>query len=78
MGQRENILWSLCRWFAAAAPAILSTFFSRFRCALRVIFKIPAASLSTFAARLGCTFPVFCEIAGTASMFSHNMSPVFR
>jgi len=56
----------------------LSAFFPGFRGTLRVIFKIPAAALPTFAARLGCTFPVFCEIAGTASMFSHNMSPVFR
>jgi hypothetical protein len=59
-------------------PGYFVRLFSGFRGTLRVIFKIPAAALSTFAARLGCTFPVFCEIAGTASMFSHNMSPVFR
>ena len=42
---------------------MLTTLFTCFRCALRVVFKVPAALLPAFTACFRCTLFIFCKVS---------------
>ncbi|ABX66914.1 hypothetical protein SPAB_01516 [Salmonella enterica subsp. enterica serovar Paratyphi B str. SPB7] len=46
-----------------SAVTILTTFFTGFRSSLRIVFEIPAAMLTAFAARFRCFFTILGEIS---------------
>ncbi|KNG97343.1 hypothetical protein ACW63_17165 [Klebsiella quasipneumoniae subsp. quasipneumoniae] len=49
----------------------MSAFFTRFGRTLRIIFKVPAAVLTTFTTCFRSFFTIFSKISGTTTMLCH-------